>query len=1467
MPNKTDRILSYLPHTFRALPKPTALYAVADAFGNELLSAENSLADVMRAHWIDHADKSAELIRDLACIAALYGLAPRGVSLDSQSSIGLKTCPPLPADESIEEFREHIKRYIRTFLDGTVTVQGVLRIVAEALGIRIADNYAQMDTWWTRGKDDLITIVPRGEDAARLLFGFDIGTVSGDPARNAQVTGTIDLSSPTDLRGASMLRLKIDTAAPVTIDLASRIPNLAAATLDQVVSAINTALGKPIADHDGKHLTLASSLDGSTSRLEIQEVELDAGPRLLGLSPLTCQGSDAQAARVTGAVDLGGGVDLSETRYLRLLVDGTHIAEIDCAGSTALVTTLDEIVAAINAEFGFDIASHDGHFLMLTSQTTGFNSSITIQAPAAQGAAQSLFGSVPLFHVGRDAQPAEVVGTRDLSLGMDLSDRASINICVDNGPLIIVNCAGADPAHTLLPEIVNALNSELGGTVASHDGRFIRLTSPTTGATSKIAFEPLPPDEDATEIIFGIAPRIYLGQAGTHAQLVGHADLSAGVDLGAKHMIQVAFDGGASVEVNARSQATNLRNVTLDELVAAVNVTLGQSLAAHDGKHLTLTSPISGADSRLSIKPLETTLHRRFVTRAFITDEAAQAVFGFIKKEEHGKGAIRARINGENDLSRGVDLRDAHYLRIAVDGQPAREIDCATHSPRPRLAMPDEIVTAINDVLGVGVASQDGSRITLNSTIEGSESRIAFEVPRSEDASNVLLGVEPITVRGSDATRVNFVGMVDLSANVDLSVVSHVKIGVDSESPVEITCAGADPAQTTLNEIVMAINVALGKVVARHDGKRISLASSLNGANSRIEFAAPDQPDATWMIFGITAPRSYHGADPKPARIIGIRNLSGGVDLRVTWFLRLVINGQSPQNVDCAAGAVDPSHTSIDEVVTAINQELGSTVASSDGVHLILTSPTVGVSSRLDLQLYASGDARTQLFGKVPKVTTGEAPVPAILTGEVDLLSPVNLNERQVIRLAVDDGRPVDIDISGAAPEITFLDEIIAKINEAFPDFPNFASATDDDRLKLTSPTAGGNSKLEVLPLRALEMIEYPPEMIENPPLQVQHGDGWHIDNEGAAEVDIDVEILAPHGAVGVMLVNRVESWGIRLRVVILPGEKIHLWREPDTKVQAVLTDINGDVHAIPASDILIESIGAQDWLAERALRLPLGKSDWTYMDCDGARFNRDHFNDAYFAGGSCYERGVFNISRFVSRGNKIDPVVFSPTPPLSDAPVEISIRWPRHRQGTFVVNLPSDLPEQFGGRFNTARFGGGVDAAETYEDVVTEPANDSNHWVQRLAGSNLVEAHIVPRVPIGFQGMAIPFRYPRLRTLIGGTDIEPARLYLAEDDVPGFIELRAREPGAWGNAIGVIARQAGPARFDVTVAFQGGHFENARQVALAGRIFTPDEYPLAALAEELLKPGPVGVLQAKAAGVHADVIRERANLFNTHKH
>jgi hypothetical protein len=161
-----------------------------------------------------------------------------------------------------------------------------------------------------------------------------------------------------------------------------------------------------------------------------------------------------------------------------------------------------------------------------------------------------------------------------------------------------------------------------------------------------------------------------------------------------------------------------------------------------------------------------------------------------------------------------------------------------------------------------------------------------------------------------------------------------------------------------------------------------------------------------------------------------------------------------------------------------------------------------------------------------------------------------------------------------------------------------------------------------------------------------------------------------------------------------------------------------------------------------------------------------------------------------------------------------------------------------------------GDNAPEKFNNVVTEPITDADFLVKHIEKSTLVTAKQVDRVPIGFVAATMPFRKPR--RLTGGSTTSFAYLYLAEKDVAGFIELSTRELGAFGNAIAVTARKSGPARFDVTINYQAARFENARQVVLGGA-----ELPV--LTEDLLKPSPVGILQAKAGGIKAKVTRDRA--------
>jgi hypothetical protein len=391
MPNKTDRILSYLPRAFQTFPRPPVLFAVVDAFGGELTKAENSLAAVTSSHWVDLADKNAEQLQDLVLIASLYGLTPR-------------------EDEGVEEFRDHLKRYVRTFIEGTVTVQGVLRVAAEALGLVIADSYDQLDTWWKRPVAELTTSEPGGADAAVSLFGRPVFQARGTASSAAQVSGSVNPAAGT---GTALL-IKIDALTPTAINLAPGATDPA-----QIASQINAGLGQPVATAVGQVLTLASPTIGAASRLEVLDTANDAAPWILGLAPRAFQGSGALRAQITGNVDLSAGVSLGDSRYLRLVVDGKP-GEIDLTGGNPAPLTLDPIKTAINLVFP-GAASHDGHFLTIGSPSTGATSKILFGEPGGQNARVALFGVVPSAAGGLDPASARVTGTADLRAGVDLS--------------------------------------------------------------------------------------------------------------------------------------------------------------------------------------------------------------------------------------------------------------------------------------------------------------------------------------------------------------------------------------------------------------------------------------------------------------------------------------------------------------------------------------------------------------------------------------------------------------------------------------------------------------------------------------------------------------------------------------------------------------------------------------------------------------------------------------------------------------------------------------------------------------------------------------------------------------------------------------------------------------------------------------------------------------------------------------
>lgn len=1438
---KADRILDNLPPTFATLGDPSALRALVDGYGGELQAAENSLVTVMRAHWVDFADAGEKVVLDLASIGALYGLAPR-------------------PDESVEEFREHLKRYVKTFLDGTVTVRGILRVTAEVLGLHIDDE--ALDTWWTRDDPVLVSSVPLGADAASLVLGVPSVERLGRDEQPASIVGDVDLRAGVDLRARDTLRVAIDEKGALPVQLAAGADDPAAVRPDELAAAINAALGADgTADVVDGRLRIASSSTGPDAEVFIADGPDDAADLVLGLRSRSYQGADATHARLTGTPDLSTPVDLAETRYLRIDVDGNHLAEIDCpaaAGDPAAVDVAN-ITTAINDALGIAVATDDGRFLTLTSPTPGRVGYVAVLTPAAQDATRALLGAPPPFTFGTDANAATVAGDRDLGSGVDLRDTPRLRLAVDAEPAVELDVLGVNPAATTPAEIVAAVNEGLGTPVATHDGNRVTLASGTTGSQGVLTVEEV--TGDAAEPLLGLRPRRVRGLPPSTASITGTPDLSAGKDLSARRVLRMSVDGGPAVDVDLLHGVADPADVSLDELTAAINhafAGLGEDVATNDGAHLILVSPTEGAGGGIVVLPLVAERRRRFVTRARVTDDAATSVFGFTSRRATGTPAGTARIEGSTDLGGGADLTVNRYLRLRVDDRAAVELDCA--GPRPRATTPAEIVAAVNAVLGLVVASTDGRRISLLSPSAGAGSVLALEPPRSRDALDAVLGVPPAELRGTAPTGVRLTGTADLSAGVELAADAALRITVDANPPVDVP-VGDGTATTTrsLSAVVAAINLVLVAQVAGSDGTHLLLSSPSTGATSRLALDPPSVgTDATPLVLGFAAPRDYHGAAATAAELTGTADLTAGVDVRTAGLLQLAVDGGVPVVVDLSENATDAEHVDASVVATAINSAttaIAATTPIPGGMSVRIASPTTGLSSRLAISRSGAGDAAPLIFGAPGVTVTGLVPGPAVLDGDVDLLAPVDLSERSVLRIAVDGEPPVDVDLAGTVPSATLLGELVAALDAVVP---GLASATGEQRLRLTSPTEGPDSAVEVLPMRFLELVEYPSAPAEAR-LPVRHGIVLPIRNAGAAEVTARVAVRTAAGASGPRLADPELGWSVRVEEAVGAGGALDLAVGTDGVLGATITE-HGITRIVPPEHLEVVGTGV--------LELRRGLNRWSWSECRAARFDEARFDADMFAGGPCTEEAVFDLSRFGPPGDWATAVFAE----AGDRPptAEVTVSWDSHAAGGFEVNLPFDLDRRFGVAFGEranegsglgdgaeARFG--TETPELYAGVVTEPDDDPDHIELRVnqARSTLVEAELVPVVPIGWAAVAMPFRDPTSLTL--GNREREARLYLSEPGLaPRFLLLRAAEPGAWGNDLTVTCRAAGPAIFDLAVTYPGGRFENARQT-----VFGPE---LPTLADALLSPGPVGVGTAKAAGIRAEVTRDGAAEESSHR-
>lgn len=147
-----------------------------------------------------------------------------------------------------------------------------------------------------------------------------------------------------------------------------------------------------------------------------------------------------------------------------------------------------------------------------------------------------------------------------------------------------------------------------------------------------------------------------------------------------------------------------------------------------------------------------------------------------------------------------------------------------------------------------------------------------FVLPASTDATPRLFGVDSVVVVETGGPAY-FQSTVDLSRGINLSVVRHITLAVDNGPPRRIDCAGAEPARTRLEEIVAAINRAMGAPVAvagkMNEGPLVLLSQQPPGYGGRIELFR-------WCSRGL--PESWQGTGGKAVRVLqrseeGVENM------------------------------------------------------------------------------------------------------------------------------------------------------------------------------------------------------------------------------------------------------------------------------------------------------------------------------------------------------------------------------------------------------------------------------------------------------------------------------------------------------------------------------------------------------------------------------------------------------------------
>lgn len=293
-----------------------------------------------------------------------------------------------------------------------------------------------------------------------------------------------------------------------------------------------------------------------------------------------------------------------------------------------------------------------------------------------------IFGTESKKVTGRDGLSASIKGTVDLSSDKDLRIHRYAKVIIDKYGPREPDCSGDNPASTTLDEVCNKINQafpEISDDVASHDGTYVTLTSPTTGPEGKVELQPrcieiIENPEKNAEFVTpllknrdrwlmqnrGIAPAV--PEITIYAERPMHGPILFNMDTGVVINFLVPLNKGDWLEAERAPKWAN--------------------------------SVLFGKEFEIAI----------------------------------GSDNEPAKIIGQVNLKDGVNLSGERFIRLKIDSRNPKVIDCSGETPESTAI--DEICERINELFP-GVASikdeHENKYIVLTSPIQGTESRLELQ--------------------------------------------------------------------------------------------------------------------------------------------------------------------------------------------------------------------------------------------------------------------------------------------------------------------------------------------------------------------------------------------------------------------------------------------------------------------------------------------------------------------------------------------------------------------------------------------------------------------------------------------------------------------------------------------------------------------------------------------------------------------